>query len=259
MEQITEPKPANFLAEWTAEWQRDPDNTYEPGRCARCACSLGADPAAWIQTFKVGGIAVPRPVRYCDPCIEIITAERKVEDRKQRDAAFARIIPVEFNFWDERFGNAPLLTKVSSLYPDPNQEPSGLPRGNYASARGILMHGTTGSCKTRVAWQIIKRLLSHAGAYTWLWCDAFDLATKGIPAEATFAQWLVIDDLGNEPTSTKYETALLRLLKVRCDWHKPTIITTQLTGAVFKSRFFEGATGQAIDRRLRERTDMVSS
>ena len=260
METITTPKTGAFLADWTAEYERDPDNTYTPGICAKCGCSLGADPMTdWMLVLKVGNIEIPRPVRYCDPCIEVILDERKADERKLRDDAFAKVIPVEFNHWEDNKGNAALLAQIDRLYPDPSTTVSGLPRGNFATRRGCLMHGTTGTCKTRLAWQVIKRLLCHSEPSSWLFCDAFDLATKGIPEEARYKDWLVIDDLGNEPTSTKYEASLLRLLRHRADWHKPVIITTQLTGKVFKSRFFEGAAGEAVDRRLRERTDMIAS
>ena len=164
METITTPKTGAFLADWTAEYERDPDNTFHPGLCAECGCSLG-EPHEWVHTLKVCNIEIPRPVRYCDPCIEKIIAARKAEDRLRRDAAFAKIIPVEFNYWDRQKGNAALLERVTQLYPDPDGPGPATPRGNFAARRGCLIHGTTGSCKTRIAWQIIKRLVCHSEAF----------------------------------------------------------------------------------------------
>jgi len=259
LQQIEKPESERFVARWQSEFERDPDNTFRPGMCARCGCSFGPNPEDWVLKLNVGGLDISRPIRYCDPCVKILLDGRAVTEKQIREEKFAKIIPVEFNSWDLRYGNAALLAAVDKLYPSPDTEPSLLPRGNFASRRGMIIHGTTGTCKTRVCWQIVKRMLCHSTDMTWFWCDSYDLATKAVPSEAYWADWLFIDDLGNEPMSSKYESALLRLVRERCNWHRPIILTTQLTGAGFKSRFFEGAAAAAIERRLRERTDMVAS
>lgn len=248
------PDVATALARWEAEYERDPKGTAKPGVCWKCGASMGLEPSDYIEVLAFGGALC---FTLCNDCIEKRIAEIKAEERKARDDKFARVIPVEFIGWDEGKGNRTLLERVSQLYPDPDGDAGAQPRGNFALRRGAVLHGPTGSCKTRVTWQIVKRLLKHADPQSWCFMDASDMAAHGPSVDSFTASWLVIDDLGNEPTSSKHESALLRLIRSRCDWHRPTIITTQLTGAAFKKRFFEAAPAAAILRRLMERSDDV--
>ena len=125
----------------------------------------------------------------------------------------------------------------------------------------MVIHGVTGTCKTRILWQLVKRVLEQPENYTWLVLDGYEIATATTPfvKEAFFCDYLFIDDLGACPSSTKFVQALLHLIRRRCDWHRPIIVTTQLTGEAFKRRFFDDPASAAIVRRFRDRTDSIET
>ena len=181
----------------------------------------------------------------CSSCSEAGKARIEAEDQLARANQFAGVVPAEFAHWDERRGNNAALARARGKF-------------NPMTRRGMILHGTSGTCKTRIMWELAKQLVASPDAPSWLWVDSYDCATAGFPAECGKVDFLFIDDLGNEPTSTKFETALLRLIRKRNDWHKPTIVSTQLTGDAFKRRFFNGAAAEAILRRFGERADKIA-
>lgn len=226
-----------FIAVFTAE----PEQYFEPGVCRHCGVSLGATLEDKVMPLGAFGFL---PNVCCQACSDAGKARLAAEEQKARAANYAGLIPAEFVYWNEKMGNNSARAKVfGSFNPD--------------TRRGLILHGSSGSCKTRLLWEIAKHLVDLPNPVSWLFVDAYDAATVGFPAEAAKVDFLFLDDLGNEPTSTKYETALLRLIRKRCDWHKPIFISTQLTGIAFKKRFFEGAAADAILRRLSERTDKI--
>ena len=229
-----------FIAGWEAEYRRSPEGTAKLGVCRHCGISLGDGEDAKVIPLGAFGYL---PNICCHACSESGKDKIKSEQSEHVERAFDGIIPTEFRDWNTEIGNNAARAEVYRTF-------------GFATRKGLLIHGTTGSCKTRLAWQIVRLIVEEnmrrAGEsqYSWLWCDAYEMSVKGIPHEAERVHFLFIDDLGNEPTGTRHETALLHLLRKRCDWQRPTIITTQLTGAHFKARFFEGAAGEAILRRL---------
>ena len=109
----------------------------------------------------------------------------------------------------------------------------------------------------------MKRVMEQPEGFSWLWLDAFEVAKTGFPKEASQVGYLVIDDLGNEEKGFKserrWETELLFILRNRFDWHRPLIITTQLTPIQFKERFFNGTAAEATMRRFKQMTDSVAT
>lgn len=229
-----------FIRVWEAERRKSPDGTAKLGVCRHCGANLGDDPEDKVIRLGAFGFL---PNICCQRCSDEGKDRLKQEQALMASSRLEGIIPTEFREWDTELGNNAARAEMNRTF-------------GFSTRKGLLIHGTTGSCKTRLAWQIVRLIVEEntrqAGEsqYSWLWLDSYEMATKGIPAEAERVHFLFIDDLGNEPTSTKHETGLLHLLRKRCDWQRPTIITTQLTGAHFKSRFFEGAAGEAILRRL---------
>lgn len=234
---------ADAAAGFSRLFDEQPTEWFRPGTCRHCDAPLGDSPDDLVIPLGAFGFI---PNVCCKACADRGQARLAQEDRKARSAAYSSIIPAEFIWWDDRLGNNAARARTFAVF-------------KPETRRGLILHGTSGGCKTRILWEVVKTLVDLPSAPSWLFLDAYDAATTGFPAEATRADYLFLDDLGNEPTSTKYETALLRLLRKRNDWHKPTLISTQLTGVVFKRRFFEGAAAEAILRRLNERTDKVST
>lgn len=129
-------------------------------------------------------------------------------------------------------------------------------RFNFALRRGLLITGPSGSGKTRAVWQLMRRLtLDGIG---WHFASAIDVM-DGLTPEAARSSVLVIDDLGNDPLGNNREVALLKVIRRRCEWHQPFIVTTQFKGDELAQRFSERATAQAVVRRLREYCDIIAA
>jgi len=80
----------------------------------------------------------------------------------------------------------------------------------------------------------------------------------GLHPDAHKVRVLAIDDVGNDKLTMNREVDFLRVIRNRCDWHQPMILTTQFRGADLANRFSEQSTAQAIVRRLREFSDVVN-
>lgn len=138
---------------------------------------------------------------------------------------------------------------------------------------GLLMHGASGTGKTRAAWDILRR---HHFARRWRcgfvkvfqfnqWAHDTSSRTARDREEArtriTAAKkvdLLVLDDLGTEPDADQtFAGHLWDLLEVRTSWNRPTIVTTEHIGETLTRRFLPSAQTDAarILRRLREFCD----
>ena len=236
-----------FIRKWESERRRDPDNTHALGVCHRCQRSLGT-----TEDDKVMAIShlFFLPNICCAACAEAGKKALLAAEQLEREAAFVGIIPSTFRTWNDAMGKNGLRDRVLKQF-------------SFATRKGFVIHGSTGAGKTHLAWWLVRHIIEEGAKcptpYTWLFSDAFEMATKGIPAEAERVDFLIIDDLGNEPKTTKFETSLLHLLRKRLDWKRPTIITTQLTGTAFRDQFFGGASAAAVLRRLREGSHMINT
>lgn len=129
--------------------------------------------------------------------------------------------------------------------------------------RCLLLHGTTGCGKTRVAWAVFNRL----------WLQSFPLEAQFLPMrkvdgliEKGFddrdhggvidylieVPLLVLDDLGKEKMTQRLETDLFAIIDERTANNKVTIITTNYTSQGLQDRFSNAETGPAFIRRLKD-------
>lgn len=234
--------PESFLAQWEANHAAFPDQFHKPGVCRYCA---GPMPAPHVIQREI----LLFPITVCEPCVVKGLAEHADQRNEEMRSRHAAWCPPEFNQqWDAAKGNAHVHAEVMKYA--------------FDLRRNLLIHGPTGHCKTRVVWTLLKNMAdADALGRGFLFIDAYELSTKPIPAEAYQTGILVLDDIGNDARSSKYEVALLHLLKKRLEWHKPVFITTQLDGKAFVDRFFPSAehTARAILRRLKERTDFIAA
>jgi DNA replication protein DnaC len=225
-----------FLAKWRHEYERDPEGTAEPGFCRHCGKHLSDIDEE--RVIRVAGMMLPNVC--CQPCSDAGKARLAAKAIEDRTLALSGVIPTEFLTWDEKRGNKDALARALGKFSVENRQ-------------GLIIHGNSGTCKTRIMWELVKLVATHQSAPSWHVLDAFEASTTGIPKEAYKVAFLFIDDLGNEPKSQKFETALLHLFRRRFDWHAPVTITTQLSGEDFKNQFFKGTAAVAILRRLKER------
>ncbi len=181
------------------------------------------------------------PVNCCDDCYAAAKADGRPIDKQLE--LWRERCPIDFrDSWDATKGDAKLLTRVLQF--DPRM------------GRGLLIHGSTDTAKTRAVWRLLRKLTEDGTE--WLFVEAIDLLDN-IPDAARYVPVLVIDDLGNDVLTPKNEVRLLKILRVRADWHRPTIITTQFSGDALAKRFTETATAQAVIRRLRKFCDDVQA
>jgi DNA replication protein DnaC len=231
-----------YVARWEAEKAREPENTQTLGVCKHCGVSLGDK--LEDKVIPIGRMFLPNIC--CTSCSEAGKARLEAEAEKAKQAQFLGIVPTEFLSWDTGKGNNQALAAARSHF-------------SITARRGLVLHGTSGTCKTRIMWELVKHVVSDSEGFTICVLDAFEAATTTIPKDAYMADFLFIDDLGNEPKTRKFETNLLHLLRRRFDWHKPVVITTQLTAQEFMVRFFEGQAAKAIARRLRENCGSIAT
>lgn len=233
----------DFIAATEAEAARYPGAYYTLGVCRHCDKSLGDGPDA--KVIPLGAFGFLANV-CCQACSDKGKQRIKDEYEEAERARYAALVPAEFVIWDERKGNNEARSAVMGRF-------------GFDTRRGMMIHGPTGTCKTRLLWELAKLVASQPTALSWAFVDSYDAATQGFPADARKVKFLFIDDLGNEPTSHKFESAFLRLMRWRNDHHLPVFVTTQLSGVQFKARFFHGPAGDAILRRLGERSDKVAT
>jgi len=232
------------LADWQAQFASNPQRYRQPGVCCavlpdgrKCEAAI---PPPWV--IKCGSIMFP--VVHCPECTRSYFEREARGDQLALEAELAWLVPPDFVGWDNSKGNGKLRSAaLKTLESNPG--------------KGIVIHGETGTCKTRVMWEMVKFLVARGEKF--LWRDAAELEAGGIDKECYFVRHLFIDDLGNEGKKPSFQPALLGLIRKRCDWHRPIYLSTQLDGAGFKKRFFESHAGQAVLRRLRDHSVMISS
>lgn len=133
----------------------------------------------------------------------------------------------------------------------------------YTPDQSVLLHGVTGTGKTRCAWAMFnKGWLHHYPKYSEFLTmrkleqkieQGFANQTHGDVIERlTSCSLLVIDDLGKERLTQRMETDLFSIIDERTSNKRPTIITTNYNGSGLSDRFNNGETGTAIIRRLKD-------
>lgn len=127
----------------------------------------------------------------------------------------------------------------------------------------ILLHGTTGTGKTRTAWLIFNRLWynNFPEKAVWLPMRKLEMAIeKGFDDHKhgkvldyfCTVPLLAFDDLGKERLTPRMESDLFAIIDERTSNLRPTIITTNYNGTTLLDRFNNKETGEALLRRLRE-------
>jgi len=173
--------------------------------------------------------------------------EYEEQNRKWREKQWLRICP--------------------PLYRD--TDPSRLPQKQLEQAmaweygpKGLLFHGPTGIGKTRIAWQVLKKLNDSNKVIRAFDSTDFVNQCSSKFMDGTGVAWIdglikapmfFIDDLGNEPSGERGAGEIFHIIKRRGEEMLPVIITTNSVGQELagKLRGPEDR-GSALVRRLRE-------
>ena len=140
------------------------------------------------------------------------------------------------------------------------QRAAGWEPGQKAS---LLLHGTTGTGKTRTAWLVFNRLwyANFPDKAVWLPMRKLEMAIeKGFDEHKhgkvldyfCTVPLLAFDDLGKERLTARMESDLFAIIDERTSNLRPTIITTNYNGTTLLDRFTNKETGEALLRRIRE-------
>lgn len=135
---------------------------------------------------------------------------------------------------------------------------------------GLILHGETGTGKSRAAWLIYNRMwLKHNPTSTmFLQMRKFegliekgfdDRKHAGIIDILISSPVVVFDDLGKEKLTPRLESDLFAVLDERTSNLRTTIITTNYTGDRLVDRFNNKETGVALVRRLRDYFSAISA
>ena len=152
-----------------------------------------------------------------------------------------------------------LDTKVELLAPNLQHAVKWKP-GDKVS---LLLHGTTGTGKTRTAWHIFNRLWlqDFPAKAVWLPMRKLEMAIEKGFDDHKHGQvldyfcnvpLLCFDDLGKERLTARMESDLFAIIDERTSNLRPTIITTNYNGTTLLERFNNKETGEALLRRIRE-------
>ena len=215
----------------------EPDPSKHPydGLCRQCGAALDV---SWIQLERCSGWF---PVNIHTECLPAYYAG--IGTAGQQALQWEKICPPDFRApWDPGRGNGKLLSRVRAFDPK--------------AKRGLLIHGKSGSCKTRVAWLLARQLMEQGYSVTFV--ASIDLPDEPV-RDMMHAAVLIIDDFGNDKMQATKEAIVLKILRSRIDWHRPTIITTQFIGSSIEERFSDGHTAKAVIRRLREYCEDVTA
>ena len=203
--------------------------------CKRCGCS-----------FKtVLG-------QYCDDCLEIEIAEYESKKRQEyvekMRRKFKAICPPFFADTDPARIPQKALQKVLAWKDD-------------KSGRGLLLHGKTGSCKTRALLLLLQQLTEKGKNPKFVTAVALkrELAAswetrthEKVVNDYCHAHLLALDDLGKENASQGYAADLFEILRFRRDHLKPTFVTTNYVGETLAERLGDPDFAEPLVKTLRD-------
>jgi DNA replication protein DnaC len=226
--------------------------TTKPQLCATCGQQF---PAVFITVQSVGSCFSQV---HCPPCQERQKADKDALERSREAEArrrqWAELCPVEFKTVEEG-GET-----------DPNRLRLEQPR--FADAlswrfgkTGLLLFGPSGSCKTRVAWRIVRRKFEAGRRVMAMKAHGFGIeCVDRRTSRGGFTDWyrqlvrvplLFIDDLGKGRFTDDVESHFFGLIDERTENGRPLIITSNSTGNALKERM-SADRGEPIIRRLRD-------
>lgn len=201
----------------------------------------------------------------CDPCMERDYQERAAADERDRSERKARALAAK---WDEI---CPALYQNTDPLRIPSKFNSAASGWMYG-AKGMGFVGEAGKCKTRVAFQLLKRF--HFGGKS---CAAVSSTRLAMLASDQFsndedvksyarsdmrdfrrADLLLIDDLGKGKMSDRAEMELFDILEVRTSNTLPTIWTANASAKELRA-MMSGDRGAPILRRLAEFSEIVTA
>jgi DNA replication protein DnaC len=192
--------------------------------------------------------------RSCPSCRKKIERELAAENRREQDRKLCSVIPLLYLRSDRSKMNAALLACIDAFDID--------------SRQGLFISGKIGTCKTRSACLLLQRYcyagysiqMAQSTGLAELFVSQFrDKEGKESRERLQSIKWahaLLIDDIGKERATERYEIELFALLESRTSNMLPTIYTSNLGLKDLHAKFSRDQ-GLAIIRRIHEFCECV--
>jgi hypothetical protein len=213
--------------------------------CRRCGGNY--------KTYEPAGVMQDL---ICPSCIQAQEAKGRA---REREKAFSKLCPPAMA--------ATVLEKLPAWNDNKASVKKALAWNPTPEKPILILHGVTGRGKSRLMWQVMKRLAVEqalppvhfgAGELSLSVSSAWsDMKAEALVHSLKSAKVLAFDDLDKDRLSPKAEEALFAVISHRCDHGKPTLITTNLTGEPLVARM-SAEMGPALLRRLREFSVTIS-
>ena len=196
--------------------------------------------------------AAAKLLRLCPKCSGMEEKRREVEHRgniaAKRRVRWIELCPPSFiDTQRDKLPLPPLLDRCLDW--------------SAASGKGLLLHGPTGTGKSRCAWKVVEREFLAGRSVVVL------SAMSGIEYAASFehgahfgakfvrraaaADLLYGDDLFKSRLSDSWESAVFSILNDRCEQHRSFILTMNDCGSTLAERMSHDR-AEPLARRLRE-------
>lgn len=178
--------------------------------------------------------------------------ERIAEIKETRERELQTIVPAAFKKTDHARLDPDALAEVLNWASNHRK----------ATTRNLVLAGSTGKGKTRLAWEAIKtRYIEHGGRPQAIGAETFArrmLRETELIDKLSWARLLLLDDLGKERMTSTAESVIFELVRERTDNELPTIYTTNFDPDELKKRFSQEETGAALLRRIMENSTIVT-
>lgn len=182
---------------------------------------------------------------------EEIDAARKKEAQEKRLTELFSLVPAAYQKTKHELLDQAALAKVLTWAATPRE-----------NSRNLVLAGTTGKGKTRLAWEAIKhRYLELGGRPRAIGAETFArrmLRESELIDQLSWARLLLLDDLGKERMTSTAESVIFELIRERTDNELPTIYTTNFDPDALLKRFSQEETGAALLRRLMENSLIIT-
>jgi DNA replication protein DnaC len=204
------------------------------------------------KTSPVGFVrALPDDGNFkCPGCLELIAEERKemkaAVEAKRKEGLLAKI-PAAFRHTEKSKLPFPAAMDRAARW--------------QFGPKGLLLHGETGSGKSRIIWEIAKReILAGRNVravssfelvrYPSLWMMGSDAASQ-FAQDLVTAEILLLDDVFKAKATERIEELLFAVIDERGMWERPCLVTLNDTGETLKERLSTDR-GPALVRRLKD-------
>jgi DNA replication protein DnaC len=214
------------------------------------------DCEACCGEFEVCDDAYARYKNLCPACVKAAAKnrqEREAQERKlAREVEWAGFCPPDFQSLDrERLPRPEKLDEVMSWIYGP---------------KGLILHGESGRGKTRCAWSLMAR--EHAQGRSIEVMDSLaglEYAGKFSTSTSEAEKWvkrmisphlLLMDDIFKNKLTDSFEGIVFAIIDHRIQHQRPTIITSNDTGATLAGRMTQDRANPLL-RRLREHCQAI--